>query len=52
MLTDLVGPAYDILDPYGKGLRAFQQTAQELENIIEKGIDEILQRANPSNVNS
>jgi protein-tyrosine-phosphatase len=46
MLTELVGPPYDIPDPYGQGLDAFQETAQELETIITKGFDEIFKRAN------
>jgi len=45
MLTEVVGPAYDIPDPYGRGMEAFQETAQELEAIIEKLVD-MLRRAN------
>lgn len=50
MLTELIGPPYDVSDPYGNGLEAFQETAQELENIIAKGIDKILQLASSGNV--
>jgi len=51
MLTELVGLPYDIRDPYGMGLEAFQETANELQNIIVKGIDEILRRADPNHLN-
>ena len=46
MLTELVGPPYDIPDPYGQGLEVFQETARELELMITKGLGEILKRAN------
>ncbi|MBC8509747.1 MAG: low molecular weight protein arginine phosphatase [Chloroflexi bacterium] len=42
-LTEMVGPGYDIADPYGRGLQDFEETAAELETIIEKGVDEMLQ---------
>ena len=44
-LTEIVGLEYNIPDPFGKGLKDFEETAVELENIIEKGVDEILRRA-------
>ena len=45
LLTEMIGPGYDIPDPYGKGLQDFEETAAELEAIIDKGVDEILRRA-------
>ncbi len=46
-LTELVGTEYDIPDPYGGTLNDFEDTATELETIIEKGVDTILRRACP-----
>ena len=46
-LTELVGMEYDIPDPYGGILNDFEDTATELETIVEKGVDTILRRACP-----
>jgi len=45
MFSEIIGQGYDIADPYGMGLQEFEETAAELEAIIEKGMDEILRRA-------
>ncbi len=45
MFSEIIGQGYDIADPYGMGLQEFEETAAELETIIEKGTDEILRRA-------
>ena len=46
-LTEMVGMEYDIPDPFGKGLQDFEETAAELESIIQKGVGEILRCACP-----
>lgn len=51
LLTELIGPGYDIPDPYGKGLQDFEATAAELEVLIERGVNEILRSACPEVIN-
>ena len=46
-LTELVGMEYDIPDPFGKGIQDFEDTAAELESLLERGVSEILRRACP-----
>ena len=42
VLTEMVGPAYDIGDPYGRFLEHFERTADEIDRILEKGMEKIL----------
>jgi protein-tyrosine-phosphatase len=46
LLSEMAGPAYDIDDPYRRGLERFEATARELEEILSDGIDKILELAN------
>jgi len=48
LLTEMIGPPCDIDDPYQRGPHRFEETAKELENILELGIDKILELANTS----
>jgi protein-tyrosine phosphatase len=41
LLSEMAGPPYDIRDPYGGTLEQYQQTARELEALINQGIDRI-----------
>lgn len=45
LLTEMVGQSQDFADPIGKPLEAFEQAADDLERILEKGFVEILNRA-------
>lgn len=44
LLTEIIGLEYDIPDPFGMGRQYFEETASELEAIINEGMDEILRR--------
>jgi protein-tyrosine-phosphatase len=41
-LTEVVGPPYDIDDPFGRGQARFRVTAQEIVEILERGFDRIM----------
>ncbi len=45
MLTELVGPGYDIRDPYGRQLADYEVVAAELENLLGRTLDKILELA-------
>ena len=42
LLSEMVGPAYDIQDPYGGSLPDYRRTATELEDLINRGYAGIL----------
>ena len=42
LLSEMIGPAYDIQDPYGGSLPDYRRTATELEDLIERGYARIL----------
>jgi protein-tyrosine-phosphatase len=44
-LSEMAGPAYDIEDPYRRGIESFKAAAQELSLILEVGIEKILELA-------
>ncbi len=48
LLSEMVDSTYDIDDPYRRGLKRFEDTAQELECILEEGLDKILELAGKS----
>jgi ribose 5-phosphate isomerase B len=43
LMSELKGRTFDIEDPYGGILSAYQQTAQELQDLIEGGYQTIVQ---------
>ena len=45
LLTAMVGQSYSIHDPFGEPLIAYQRMATELADIIDKGMDRIIQLA-------
>ncbi len=45
LLSQMVGPAYSIEDPYGGPLTAYESMAKELEDIIDRGLDKIIELA-------
>ena len=47
LLTEIIGPGYDIPDPYGGTLGDFEETADELDRILDRGIDKILRHICP-----
>jgi protein-tyrosine-phosphatase len=49
MLSEIIGPPYDILDPYMRGREKFLETARELDNLLDQGISMICKLANPEN---
>lgn len=38
LLSELAGPAYDVADPIDQALDDYQATAQELDELIERGL--------------
>jgi protein-tyrosine-phosphatase len=46
ILSELTGPQYDIYDPYRQGRYKFEETARELENLLNEGMDRILELVN------
>jgi protein-tyrosine-phosphatase len=45
LLSEMGGPRYDVRDPYGGTLDQYRQTANELESLIEQGIERIVELA-------
>ena len=45
MISEVVGPPYDILDPYMQGREKFLETARELESLLDQGISRICKLA-------
>jgi protein-tyrosine-phosphatase len=45
LLSELVGAGQDIRDPYGGPLIDYRDTAQELDELIDKSFDRIIQLA-------
>jgi len=45
LITEMVGSQNDIRDPYKRGLDEFERTAQELNIILDQGINTILELA-------
>jgi protein-tyrosine-phosphatase len=44
-LSSMAGPPYDIDDPYGGPIEAYRNTADELETLISRGLDRIVELA-------
>lgn len=45
MLTEMAGRQYSISDPYGQALPAYVLMANEVEEIIDEGLDKIIELA-------
>ena len=45
MLSEMVGAKYDVEDPVGGTLQQHEMTAQDIENLIERGFPRIMQLA-------
>ena len=43
LLSEMVGYGYDILDPVGGSLLDYEETAQEIEALIETGYERMIQ---------
>ena len=43
LLSEMVGYGYDILDPVGGSLLDYEETAQEIEALLEAGYEQIMQ---------
>jgi protein-tyrosine-phosphatase len=43
LLSQMAGSSYDILDPYGGSLADYRATASELEDLIGRGYDRIVE---------
>ena len=41
LLAEMAGEIFDIVDPYGGPLEGYEQTAAELENLIDRGLKRI-----------
>lgn len=46
LLTEMIGISSDIRDPYGGPVADYLETAQELDSLIEDGLDRIIRLAN------
>ena len=44
-LTEMAGIPYDVADPYGGPIEAYRSTAAELDRLIERGFQRIIQQA-------
>ncbi len=42
LLSEMSGPAYDVRDPYGGTRAEYERTAQELEQLIDRGYERIV----------
>lgn len=42
MLTELLGPPYDVRDPVGSDVESYRATADELSDLIERGFERIV----------
>jgi protein-tyrosine-phosphatase len=42
LLSEMAGPAYDIIDPYGGSLADYRRTASELRDLVERGYQRIM----------
>jgi len=49
MFSEMIGPGYDVNDPYRRGTEKFEETAAEIERIMEAGLDRIMELASNSN---
>lgn len=47
LLSEMIGQRFDIVDPIGGNLVDFQQTAKEIENILNAGYEKICELAKP-----
>jgi protein-tyrosine-phosphatase len=45
LLTEMAGLPYDVRDPYGGPVEEYRSTAQELERLIETGLEKIIRLA-------
>lgn len=45
LMTEMLGRSYSISDPYGRSLPAYEQMAQELTTIVDRGMDRIIELA-------
>ncbi|OQB27529.1 MAG: Low molecular weight protein-tyrosine-phosphatase YwlE [Chloroflexi bacterium ADurb.Bin180] len=43
LLSGMAGPTYDVQDPYGGSIVEYRQTANELDELIEKGYPRIME---------
>ena len=41
-LAEMAGPVHDIEDPYGHSLEEYRRTANELERIVDRGLERIV----------
>jgi len=42
LLSELVGRSYDIDDPIGSALSNYERTAREIEDLVERGYEQII----------
>lgn len=42
LLSEMAGPGYDVQDPYGGPLISYRHTADEIEKLVERGLDRIV----------
>jgi protein-tyrosine-phosphatase len=42
LLTEMIGRRYNVEDPYGRDLPAYQRMVEEVTNLIDAGLDNIL----------
>jgi protein-tyrosine-phosphatase len=45
LLSEMVDQHFDISDPFSRPLRAYQQTAEQLYEILTQGFEKILSRS-------
>ena len=48
LLSEMAGPPFDVRDPVGRSRRTLEDTCILLDDLLTRGLDEILRRARPS----
>lgn len=49
-LSEMAGPGYDVDDPYGGSIEEYRDTAAELETLIRRGLDRIIDLAKKNSI--
>ena len=45
LISEMVGQQYSVADPYGESLSSYRRMVAEITELIEKGLDRIVERA-------
>ena len=48
LLSEMAGPSFDVRDPIGRSRRTLEDTCILIDDLLTRGLDEILRRAQPA----